>query len=241
MNDHTTRCSVYNGVGNVSGTTVRQQNHRSLAFPPFALGFQQDFNTLPSRQLLHAYELEQPAPPTAAPAVAAAAVATAAAATGNSPRGGNDDNASSQSCTPHPPALDASWRTQASSGVSVSASTSQPLERPSVAGAGGLAEEKEDGGGWSGSGAPSWNDDNRRRGAPVALRCASSRELQLQLLYCARALLCWNHKLIVFAPSVPASSRDAAGGEPGRCCSWLMLCSGPVECRVKSSRTWLSG
>ena len=236
MKNPTTRCLRLKWRGKRVGHCCAAVESPLVGFPPlFPLGFQQDFNTLPSLQLLHAYELEQPAPPTAAPAVTTAAAATAAAATGSSPRGGDDDNASSQSCTPCSHGLDASWRTQASSGVSVSASASQPPERPSVAGAGGYAEEKEDGGGWSGSGAPSWNDDNRRRGAPVALRCASSRELQL--LYCAGVLLCWNHTLVVFAPSVLTSSRDAAGGGPGRCCSWLMFFPGPVECRVKFSRS----
>lgn len=180
----------------MSGTTVRHENYSSLVSPFSRSKPQQAFNTLPSRQLLHTYEHEheQPTPPPAAPAVATAAAATAAAATSSSPRDGNDDHASSQSYTPHSRGLDASWRTQASSGISVSASTSQPLERPSVAGVGsyaeGCAEAKgEDEGGWSGSGALSWDDEDRRRGAPVALRCASSRELQLPYLRRGAVLL----------------------------------------------------
>lgn len=216
-----------------------------VGLPLFPLGTQQAFSTLPSRQLLDTYEHEheQPAPPTAAPAVATAAAATAAAATSSSPRDGNDDNASSQSYTPHSRGLDASWRTQASSGISVSASTSQPLEHPSVAGAGGYAEgyaeaKGEDGRGWSGSGALSWNDEDGRRGAPVALRCASSRELQF--LYLRRGAVLLESLNCCFCALCAFLEQRCYGQKSKEALPWLMLFPELVEYRVNSSRRWLS-
>lgn len=156
-----------------------------LVSPVFPLGISQDFNTLPSRQLLHAHE--QAAPPAAAPSPAptpapAGAGAGAEASFASSPRGGDNDGiALSQSRTPHSREPDTSWRSQASSGVDVGAgasTTSRPLEGRSGIFPEGYAEAEakgEDGGGWRSSGAPSWRDDGSQRGNPVSLRCALFR------------------------------------------------------------------